>query len=241
MKNFLGDHLKIEERKFFHSLVFPLFVIFILLVVKLVESLEGISLVRFGLKPLQIERIWTIATAPFIHGNLDHLLGNCTSFLVLGSSLFYFYSKGAYRIFFTIWILAGLGLWIIGRNSYHIGLSGIIYGLILFLILGSIIRGNKALGAVSFLVVLFYGSFIWGILPLDANLPYSWEAHLAGSLAGVIASIFFRNVSPSGLIVEPRYSFDDEDDSEVDESDRYWEVPLDKLEDERDERSESIN
>lgn len=233
MKKLLGDHLKIEERKFFHSLVFPLFIVFILLVVKLVETLESVSLVRFGLKPLDVDRIWTILTAPFIHGNLDHLLGNCTSFLVLGSSLFYFYSRAAYRIFFTIWILAGVGLWIIGRNSFHIGFSGIIYGLILFLILGSVIRGNKALGAVSFLVVLFYGSFVWGILPLDANLPYSWEAHLAGSFAGVIASILFRNVVPSGLIVEPRYSFEDEDDSEDGEGEKYWDVPLEESTEER--------
>lgn len=229
MKKLLGNHLKIEERKFLHSLVFPLFIVFILLVVKLVESTEAMSFVQFGVKPLDLSRIWTVFTAPFIHGNLDHLMGNCASFLVLGSCLFYFYSKAAYRIFFTIWLLAGIGLWIIGRDSFHIGISGIIYGLIAFLILGSIIRFNKFLGAISFLVVLFYGSFVWGILPLDANLPYSWEAHLAGTFAGVISSIVFRKVDVSGLMVEPTYSFDNEEDGS-DEEDRYWEVPLDEKE-----------
>ena len=221
----LGSQMILEERKFFHSLIFPLFFDFLLFCVKLVEETEHISLVRFGINPLEKFGFLKIISAPFIHGDWSHLFGNATAIAVLGASLFYFYSKSAYKIFFLIWLLAGLGLWLGGREAYHIGASGIVYGLILFLLLGGIIRKNRYLAAVSFLVVLFYGSFVWGMFPIVPNLPYSWEAHFWGALAGVITYIVFRNAEISGLNQEPKYSFDDEDDKLDEPEDRYWEIP----------------
>lgn len=234
MKKFLGNHLPLEERKFIHSLIFPVFFVFLLFVVKLVEDIEGISFVKYGIYPYSNNGFLTIFTAPFIHQNWDHLFGNCGSMLVLGIGLFYFYSKAAYQIFFTIWLLAGIGLWLGARDAYHIGASGIINGLIVFLLLGSIVRKNKPLGAISLLVVLFYGGFVWGILPLKPNLPYSWEAHLWGSLAGLAASILFKNVIPVGVFEKESYSFDSEVEEEMKPEDRYWEILPDEEESEKD-------
>ena len=232
MKNILGNHLPIEERKFIHSLIFPSFFIFLILVLKVLEELDGLNLYKYGIFPHSRYGFWAIITAPFVHSNWEHLYGNCGSLLVLGSGLFYFYSKSAYQIFFTIWILGGLGLWLGGRETYHIGASGIIYGLIIFLLAGSIIRKNRPLGAISFLVVLFYGGFIWGILPLKPNLPYSWEAHLWGSLAGLATTFLFRNTKAEGLFETKIYSFELEDELSDDNEERYWEIPLDEQDNE---------
>lgn len=226
MKKLLGSHLPLEERKFFHSLIFPMFFVLVLICVKVIEELDGLNFTKYGIMPQSRFGFWAIFTAPLIHQNADHLLGNCGSLLILGSGLFYFYSKSAYQIFFTIWLLAGFGLWLGGREAYHIGASGIIYGLIVFLLLGSIIRKNKPLGAISFLVILFYGGFLWGIFPIDPNLPYSWEAHLWGSLAGLAAVFLFRNSAPVGVFQPKIYSFDLEEDLLDDNEDRYWEIPL---------------
>lgn len=225
MKGIFGNHLLIEERKFIHSLIFPGCFVLVLFAIKLVEDLEGYSFVRYGIIPHSRFGFMHIFTAPLIHKDWAHLFGNSTSILILGSCLFFFYSKAAYHIFFTIWVLAGIGLWIGGREVYHIGASGIVYGMVVFLILGSIIRRNKPLAAISFLVVLFYGSFIWGMLPLLPNLPYSWEAHLWGALSGVAATFLFKDVPPSGVFKEEVYSFDNEEEVQDSNEERYWEIP----------------
>ncbi len=219
-----GPHLAIEERKFFHSLVFPLFFAFVLFTIKLVEELEGLSFVKYGAVPHSSDGFLRIFTFPFIHKDWGHLFGNASSLVILGCVLFYFYSKVAYQAFFTIWILSGLGIWLGGRESYHIGASGLVYGLILFLLVGSVYQRSKPMAAVAFLVILFYGSFIWGMIPVMPNLPYSWEVHLWGAIAGVITAIIYGKAEVTGVSQEPVYSFEQDEEENLDE-DRYWEIP----------------
>ncbi len=222
----LGPHLSIEVRKFFHSILFPFFFVFILFTIKLVEELEGVSLVKYGAIPHSSDGLLRIFTFPFIHKDWGHLFGNATSLIALGIVLFYFYSKKAYQVFSMIWVLSGLGIWLGGRESYHIGASGLVYGLILFLLVGSVFHRSKQMAAVALLVVLFYGGFIWGMIPIMPNLPYSWEVHLWGAISGIVAALFYGRSEVSGIHQEPIYSFEEEEEDDLNE-DRYWEIPPD--------------
>jgi membrane associated rhomboid family serine protease len=122
------------------------------------------------------------------------LLNNSYPVLILGGMLFSFYRKIATRIFLWLFFISGFWLWIIGRPSFHIGASGIIYALASFILVSGIIRKNPRLSAVSLVVIFLYGSMIWGILP--TNEAVSWEGHLAGFVAGIIVALFYKNEGP---------------------------------------------
>jgi membrane associated rhomboid family serine protease len=100
----------------------------------------------------------------------------------------------AARVWGIIYILTGSLVWIFGRQSEHIGASGLIYGFAAFLFFGGIFRKNTRLLAISLLVLVYYGGIIWGVLPLDPRI--SWEGHLFGALSGIFAAYIFKNRGP---------------------------------------------
>ena len=113
---------------------------------------------------------------------------------LLSSFTFFFYKKLSWRIIILGIFFSGLITWIIGRNSYHIGASGMIYSLAAFLFVSGLIRKNPRLAALSMIIIFLYGSLIWGVFPLKSGV--SWEGHLSGLFAGVITAIFYKDEGP---------------------------------------------
>jgi len=153
-----------------------------------------------GVKPLSVEGLHGIITSPFAHGSFKHIASNSTSFLLLAVLLFYFYRLIAYRVFLFNWLISGLLLWIGGRDSVHIGASGIVYGLAFFLFFSGILRKNKQLSSIALIVVFLYGSMFWGLLPQGGNI--SWEGHLFGAISGFALAWYYRK-NPIDFIPEP--------------------------------------
>ena len=162
--------------------------------VKLLEYNFSFSFARFGVYPQKFSGLSCIIFSPFIHKDFTHLLNNSYPILILGAILFSSYKKIASQIFIWLFFISGFWLWIIGRPSFHIGASGIIYALASFLFISGIIRKTPRLAAVSMLIIFLYGSMIWGVLP--TNMPISWEGHLSGFIAGILVAIFFKNKGP---------------------------------------------
>ena len=129
--------------------------------------------------------------APFIHGSTKHLFNNLIPLFFLLSAMIHFYDKLSYIIYLIIHIGSGCILWIIGREVFHIGASGVIYGLASFMFFSGIFRRNTQLLAFSLLITFLYGSMVWGIFPETVKKGVSWEAHLSGSIMGFILSIIF--------------------------------------------------
>ncbi len=157
--------------------------------------------------PLKLRGLIGILTAPLIHANLTHLFDNSIPLFFLSLALFYFYREVAYRVFFLIWFITGALVWLVGREAYHIGASGIIYGLATFLLTSGIIRRNRNLMAISLLVIFLYGSMVWGLFPYDYHI--SWESHMSGALTGLVLAIIYRHEGP-----EPDISRLEEDEEE---------------------------
>ena len=149
-----------------------------------------------GVYPRRIQQIWGIFTVIFIHANLSHLVNNVISFFILSSFLYYFYRQLASKILIISYVFSGLILWIIGRDSWHIGASGLIYALAFFLFFSGIIRKNIPLIAISFIVAFIYGNLVWHIFPWELHDTISWEGHLAGGIIGLFLSIYYRNEGP---------------------------------------------
>jgi membrane associated rhomboid family serine protease len=131
---------------------------------------------------------------------------------LLSIALFYFYRDISYKIWFLIYFIGGVLLWGLGRQAYHIGASGLIYGLAAFLFLSGLIRKVRSLTAISLLVVFWYGSMVWGLLPFDFEV--SFEAHISGAVSGVILAVIYRDQGP-----EPDKSeLDEEEDQDEEEN-----------------------
>lgn len=200
-----------EQKRFVLSLVFPAFFLLLMWLAKIFEVTMELSLVQGGVYPRKLSGLKGILFSPLIHGGWKHLVDNSLPVLFLSMALFYFYRDIAYRIWFLIYLIGGILLWSVGRQAYHIGASGLIYGLAAFLFLSGVIRRVRGLMAISLLVVFWYGGMVWGLLPIDVEV--SFEAHITGALAGVLLAIVYRNEGP-----EPDPTLQEDDDGEEGEA-----------------------
>lgn len=206
-----------EKEKFnFNRLVFPLILLVIVWLVKGWELLNNVSFYNLGVYPGKFSGLIGIVFSPLIHSDIAHLLANSIPLFVLTGGLFFFYRGIAWQTFFLNYFLCGFWLWFMGRPSYHIGASGIIYGLAAFLFFSGFFRRDNRLMAFSMLVLFLYGGMIWGVFPyFFPNQNISFEAHLAGFISGIVLAIFFKNKGPQ----RKKYSWElEEEEDEIDES-----------------------
>lgn len=146
---------------------------------------------QWGIRPREIEGLWGILFSPFLHGSREHLFNNSIPTLVLGSALFFFYREIAWKTLIWIMLMGGFWVWVSARaHTNHIGMSGVVYGLVSFLFLSGILRKHIGLIAISMLMVFMYGSLIWGIFPIKEGV--SWEGHLWGAISGVILAWYLQ-------------------------------------------------
>lgn len=172
----------------FGSSVVPFRIVFLMWAAFYVEFFYGWPLSYFGIGPWSVKGLIGIVTGPLLHGSLDHLISNTVPLLFLGTILYFFYEKVAGTVFFRAYFWTNVLVWLFGRPySNHIGASGIVYGLAFYLIFFGIFRRDFTSMLISIVVVLLYGSVIYGILPSDPRV--SWEAHFAGALVGIYSAI----------------------------------------------------
>ncbi len=183
------------RRRLITAIIPPALMVAVLWIVFAFDHVFGLDLYRHGVLPRRIEGLWGIVISPFVHGSWDHLISNSAPILILGWLLVYFYPRAAWRVVLACWAMGGLWVWTTARDSYHIGASGIIYGLAAFLFFSGVFRKRVALMAVSLIVVFLYGSMVWGVLPLRDEV--SFESHLFGAIAGVLMAWFYRKVPPA--------------------------------------------
>ncbi len=204
-----------EKKKIYFSVFYPSIICFLIILVFVFENAMDLNFKKAGIFPRDPKTLINIFSMPFIHADLSHLFNNVISFFFLSSTLYYFYSEIANKIMFLSVILSGLILWIIGRESWHIGLSGIIFALSFFLFFSGIIRRYAPLIAISLIVAFLYGNNIWHLFPWQKFDPISWEGHLAGAISGIILSFSYRKQGPQ----KPKEDWEEEDDNSENESD----------------------
>lgn len=208
---FIEPNKASDKRQFINAVFIP-FIIGILMILSfLLEIGMDWDFHTAGVYPRRVESIWGVFTLIFVHADWSHLANNVISFLILGSLLYYFYSQIATKVLIISYIFSGLILWIIGRDSWHIGASGLIYSIAFFLFFSGIIRKYVPLIALSMVVAFVYGSMVWHIFPWKIQDPISWEGHLGGGIIGLILSVLYRNKGPQ----KPE-KFWEEDDDETD-------------------------
>ena len=143
-----------------------------------------------GIYPRSPQGLVGIICSPFLHGSFSHLISNTIPLAILLSLLFVFYIRESFAVIMIIIILGGFILWGIGRPSYHVGASLLIYGLASFLFFAGLLRRNFLALILSVIIAIAYGGMIYGMFPTEGWI--SWEGHLAGAIAGLTGSIIYR-------------------------------------------------
>ena len=189
------------RKKFLLSIMIPGIFVFVMWLVKIIEVLFDLDFSGFGIYPLSVKGLPGIIFSPFIHADFEHLFNNSIPLFFLATALFYFYSEVAIRVFIWTYFITGLLVWIAGRDAWHIGASGLIYGLASFLFFSGIIRGYFRLVALSLLIVFLYGSMVWGIFP-DIYKNVSWESHMLGFISGILLAVWYRKEGPQEPVYE---------------------------------------
>jgi membrane associated rhomboid family serine protease len=149
----------------------------------LLEIASQMRLALYGIYPRTLPGLMGIVFSPFLHYNLAHLTANASALFVLLFILFLDKNYRPEETLLFIWILSGIGTWLIGRPAIHIGASAVIYGLVAYLIASGYWSKNWRSAIVGALVLIFYGGIFYGMLPHKGFV--SWEGHLSGAIAGL--------------------------------------------------------
>lgn len=167
----------------------------LLYLIELIDQLTGRRLDRNGIRPLEADGLWGILVAPLLHANWSHLIANTGPVLVLG---FLVSLAGLSRFVWAtaiVWIVGGFGTWLIGNvgsscgQTDHIGASGLIFGWLTFLLLFGFFTRSGWQIVIGIVVLFGYGGVLWGAVPvLGVCGGVSWQGHLCGAVAGVLAA-----------------------------------------------------
>lgn len=196
--------------------LFPFTFVVLIWLIHLTQGFLETSWADYAVYPRTLSGLTGIFTSPLLHADFGHLLGNTVPLILLGLLLFNNYKEISGKVFWSVYFANGILLWLFARDAFHLGASGVVYGIAFFLIFSGFIRKIPRLTMVSFLIIFLYGSMVWGIFPFDPHV--SWEAHLYGAITGLILAIALRKEGPQPVVYWAEEKIEEsENESEVKE------------------------
>ncbi len=160
--------------------------IWLLEIIDLVFFNNGLNV--FGVQPRTFSGLLGIFLMPILHNGLGHVLANTVPFIVLGWLVMVRRTADFFFVTFIVIFVSGFGVWLLGGTStIHIGASGLVFGYFGFLILRGYFERSFISIAIAVVVLLFYGSLIWGVFP-TVQSGVSWLGHLFGFVGGAWAA-----------------------------------------------------
>lgn len=166
----------------------------------------------FAVAPHTLPGLLGVLTAPLLHGSLEHIAANATSLLILGTLAGSVYPRATAWSLPLLWLGSGLGAWALGEpGSFHLGASGLTHGLMFLVFTLGVLRRDRAAIATGMIAFLFYGGMLLTVLPREPGV--SWQSHLGGAVAGILAALLFRRLDPA--LPRKRYSWEDEEENLV--------------------------
>jgi len=182
----------------------PVMIMWIIHIVKLTGNFQW---GKWGVFPRQIEGVYGIITAPWIHGDFPHLLSNSVPVFFLTTLILFFYQRVAVTSLIMLYLLTGALVWVFARPVYHIGASGVVYAMVSFVFWNGIFRRNMKSVVLALVVTVMYSGYFAGIVPGEVGI--SWESHLLGAISGIIVSFFMKNNIETDEVEEDPWKDDD--------------------------------
>jgi len=174
--------MKLQLKKNLLSILAFVGFIWAVYLVNLPLQLSEYDLNQFGLEPRTLRGLIGIFTMPVLHDGLNHVLGNTVPLVVLLLMLA-FTQPNPRRIVVCLSVISGVMLWVAGGNRTHVGASGLIYALAVFLMAAGYYERKVISVITAVLVVVLYGGLFWGLLP-TAGRNVSFEGHIFGAVTG---------------------------------------------------------
>lgn len=162
--------------------------------IKLFEFIAGINFIGLGILPRHASGLLGILFAPLIHTSWLHLAANTGPVFILGSTLLYGYPKSARYVIPVIYLGTGLIVWLFARPHYHIGASGLTFGMLFFITVIGLLRWDKQAIALALVSFFLYGGMIGGLFPDSERISY--ETHIAAACLGIILAFVLKNHDP---------------------------------------------
>ncbi len=180
-----------KDPKFLDIFLFPMLFVSLMWIVHFAQIALN---TKWGYYGGVYPRTWIglkgILFAPLIHSDIQHLISNSVPMLMLGAIIFYFYQRVALRSFALIYFLSGFVVWAMARPVFHIGASGVVYGLVAFVFWNGIFRRSYRSIILALITIVLYSGYFEGILPNQKGI--SWESHLYGALVGIFAAYYHK-------------------------------------------------
>jgi membrane associated rhomboid family serine protease len=152
------------------------------------RAVPSLDLDKWGVTPRTLHGLAGIASMPFLHRDLHHIVSNTVPLFILLALLAGSRTR-SWEVVIDVVILNGALLWLFGRYATHIGASGLIFGLIAFLLVSGFREGRPLPLVIAVVVGLLYGgTLIWGVLP-QIGSDVSWDGHLCGAVAGGMVAV----------------------------------------------------
>lgn len=153
--------------------------------------------------PLGPQVLWAaIGTvgAPLLHAGWGHLIANSLALAMLGLVSLRYSPRLTYVAIGYAAITSAALTWLIApamddqhNPIVHVGVSGVIFGLVGFLIANGLLRRGCMPLIIAIGVLALYGGALVGMLPQVAGQHISWQMHLGGFIGGLAASWHVRN------------------------------------------------
>lgn len=162
--------------------------------------------VDWGLYPRRVFGLKGIFTAPLAHSGWKHLISNSVPMLAMVTVIWAFFKRVAWQSFLMIYLLTGIAVWLFARSVFHVGASGVVYGLVSFVFWSGVFRRSLKSIVLSLIVIVVYTPMFAGILPNQEGI--SWESHLIGGIVGILVAWWFKRDLEPEEVDEP-YELDE--------------------------------
>lgn len=171
--------------------------------VEIIDLLPHTSFDRWGIRPRQLSGLTGIVASPFLHDGFGHLIGNTIPFLVLGCIIAASGTQRFIQVTVIVAAIAGVGTWLVSpSHTVHIGASGLVFGYLTYLVARGFFERHIGQIVVGLIVLFFYGSILWGVLPRPG---VSWQGHVFGAVGGLVAAwVIHRKVDPAPASPAPQ-------------------------------------
>ena len=168
------------------SLPFIVGFVILIWVVELLNSFLSHQLNAWGILPRTVHGLIGIPLSTFLHGSFSLVMSNTIIFLGLGSLIGLRGRRVLLGVSLFIILVGGVGVWVFGRSAIHVGASGLVFGYFGYLVSRGWYERRPGAILVAIAVIILYGGLVVGVLPAPGFV--SWEAHLFGLIAGVLAA-----------------------------------------------------
>ncbi len=217
-------HSERAKKNFVFAIKLAAVVVGLIWFIFLVDGFFDLGLRQFGLIPRRISGLSGIIMVPLLHANFSHIISNSLPLFVGLAAMLYLYPNSAIKVLPVLYFGTSMLTWVIGRDSLHIGASGLVYGILTYVFVSGLLRRDMRSIGVTLLVYFLYGSMVWGVLPIREKM--SWELHLSGAVLGVILALIYRRWD---RVPVKRYEWEENDEvpdwyreEEQDDSDNRW-------------------